>query len=826
MDTTQARWLGLVLLAVLFLATAIYGWRSAPRALINRRFAVQTLVLTGWATGVAGAHSSYAIDIWGRWAFTAACFMPATFLRFAAVFPTEAHTPPRFIRHAIYGSGVVLALAAAITPWIAHSYRIDDSGVLTRTSGPLMPVFVGYYVITAIVIFVVLSMKWRSAQGIPRAQLRLYCAGLLSFCLGGIASNMASPAIVGDSRFGALGPCFVMVFLAFLAHGIMRHRLMNIRLVVHNWLAVSIASLASIAPLLIIASHLEPFNSQAQRDLKRLALLLVAGLLAPPLWIATRRLIEQYIYRDYARFHTEISGASRRLSEVLSPIATAVVVSDTIFSALKPYGVAIYFRDGASGPRLVRIHHEGNASTFDAPRVFPAVLDPSLGTAAVLASPDYVPVETHTAENAALSCLAKHGWAAVFPLTSEGRLLAAVIVGPKRSNAPYYREDIRLLQVLTSQATIAFKNGELYERVLLANEYIHNIVATIQSGIFAVDRERNVRLLNDAAVSLLGLDDIAVESHVALSRLPESVVTVVEKILAGQVRSITADIVVARKGVDCPLMCCAAPLKRAEGEIVGVVASLSDLSILKELEMERARAERLNYFENLAAALAHEIANPIVPIKIMTQLLSTRYDEPNFITDFVRTVGREVSRIETLVQRLNSLSAPVSRRISEMDLRSLLTQVTELIQAAFDERAIQLDVVNVNQALTVAGDASELQELFLNLLTNALEATPRGGSVSVETTRESRDAIVYIRDTGPGIPDEMAGRIFEPFVSSKNRGSGLGLAICHGIVKRHRGDIVAVNTPTGAEFTVRLPLAEGDPQPAELKLGRATEPIT
>jgi signal transduction histidine kinase len=232
----------------------------------------------------------------------------------------------------------------------------------------------------------------------------------------------------------------------------------------------------------------------------------------------------------------------------------------------------------------------------------------------------------------------------------------------------------------------------------------------------------------------------------------------------------------------------------------------------------------LNYFETLAAALAHEIANPIVPIKIMTQLLATRHTEPNFIAEFVRSVGREVSRIETLVQRLNALSAPASRHVYRLDIRVVVIQVTELIQAMYEERGVRLTMELGTTALIVSGEASELQELFLNLLTNALEATSPNGAVEVQATAESGHAIVRVRDSGPGIPDEMATRIFEPFVSSKNRGSGLGLAICDGIVKRHHGKIEAYNAELGAVFTVRLPLGDGKDR-SELSSGLATQPI-
>ena len=108
--------------------------------------------------------------------------------------------------------------------------------------------------------------------------------------------------------------------------------------------------------------------------------------------------------------------------------------------------------------------------------------------------------------------------------------------------------------------------------------------------------------------------------------------------------------------------------------------------------------------------------------------------------------------------------------------------------------------------LVVAGDPNELHELFLNLLTNAAEATPDEGQVLLEARPETRTAWVRVSDSGTGIPASMVEHIFEPFVSSKQRGSGLGLTICSGIVQRHEGTLEADNTGSGAAFTVRIPL--------------------
>jgi signal transduction histidine kinase len=256
-----------------------------------------------------------------------------------------------------------------------------------------------------------------------------------------------------------------------------------------------------------------------------------------------------------------------------------------------------------------------------------------------------------------------------------------------------------------------------------------------------------------------------------------------------------------------PIACSTSLLQTPDGYIVGVVAALGDLSTVKALEVERGRAERLNYFETLAAALAHEIGNPIAPIKLMTQLLPARFHSEVFIHDFTRTVSREISRIEKLVERLRSLSRPAHRERVAVDLRTALRDAIDLAQPVLDEKRINLVTRISARALVICGDPSELQELFLNLLTNAAEATPDAGEIVVEATCESSDALVRVSDSGLGIASDIVDRIFEPFVSSKHRGSGLGLTICSGVIERHRGSIAACNTGTGAMFTVRIPLA-------------------
>ena len=256
------------------------------------------------------------------------------------------------------------------------------------------------------------------------------------------------------------------------------------------------------------------------------------------------------------------------------------------------------------------------------------------------------------------------------------------------------------------------------------------------------------------------------------------------------------------------MICTTSPLRDPRGAILGAVAVFSDLTPLKELEPERQRVERLAYFEVLASSIAHEIKNPVVAIKTFTQLIPRRLHDHAFLENFSRVVSREIERMERLVERFRRLSRPASPTQHRLDVRQPLSEAVEFLKPAFEEKGLTLRVTPTPVACFVLGDEGELESLFINLLMNAHEATPRGGSVELELTASERAVVVEVADSGPGIPPERLRQLFDPFFTTKARGSGLGLTISAGIAARHRAKLRASNRPAGgALFTVEFPAA-------------------
>jgi two-component system sensor histidine kinase AtoS len=256
------------------------------------------------------------------------------------------------------------------------------------------------------------------------------------------------------------------------------------------------------------------------------------------------------------------------------------------------------------------------------------------------------------------------------------------------------------------------------------------------------------------------------------------------------------------------VICTVSPVRDPAGAVVGAVAVVSDLTPLKELEVERRRAEQVAYFQALASGIAHEIKNPLVAIKTFTQLLPRRQGDTRFLEEFGRISNREIDRMQRLVDRLRTLSRPADGPRQPVDVRVPLADALELAQPTLEEKKVALVTALGDEPCVVLGNHAELEQLFLNLVLNAHDATPGGSGVAVEVSRTDTHVAVTVADGGPGIPPELLERVFEPFFTTKARGSGLGLAVSAGIAQAHGARLRAGNRASGgAIFTVEFPVA-------------------
>ncbi len=243
---------------------------------------------------------------------------------------------------------------------------------------------------------------------------------------------------------------------------------------------------------------------------------------------------------------------------------------------------------------------------------------------------------------------------------------------------------------------------------------------------------------------------------------------------------------------------------------IGTVADITKQKLAK-LELERSnqqvqmQAQKLAVAGQIAAGIAHEVRNPLTSVNGFLQLMKTQYPER---TDYFDIIFSEIKRIDFVLSELLVLAKPQSVHFQEVQLHGLLEQVITLLKTNAVLSNIDLKQPFKKQdAGAILADANQMKQLFINLIKNAIEAMPEGGSIYISTEKVMNEWKITIQDEGKGMSEEDIQKIYDPFFSTKTEGTGLGLTICAAILKDHHGRMDVVSElGKGTAFHIYLPV--------------------
>jgi signal transduction histidine kinase len=239
------------------------------------------------------------------------------------------------------------------------------------------------------------------------------------------------------------------------------------------------------------------------------------------------------------------------------------------------------------------------------------------------------------------------------------------------------------------------------------------------------------------------------------------------------------------------------------------------LNRLRQTERDALRAEQLAWVGQMAAGLAHEVRNPLMAIKLLVQATLERRGGGVFKPRDLEVLEEEILRLEQIVSGFLDFARPPRPDPRPVDVLDLAERAAAGVRPRADLQNVRVRVEAAGPTVASA-DPNQVRQVLFNLLFNALDAQPQGGHVTVRVGLDPRPAVapellVTVEDGGPGLPPDLAERVFEPFVSTKESGLGLGLSICRRIAETHGGGLTVAWSDRGAAFTLRLPVVRPSP---------------
>ncbi len=344
---------------------------------------------------------------------------------------------------------------------------------------------------------------------------------------------------------------------------------------------------------------------------------------------------------------------------------------------------------------------------------------------------------------------------------------------------------------LTEELAIA--NGELrrqYQEKEALSERLSSLLDALPAGVVLLDAGALVVAVNPAAMTMFGADMVGRHWGDVVRASLEPTLTVGEWSL-GQGRVSIAESVLPSAG--------------------GKILLIHDVSAAHRMKSELDRSQRLAAMGEMAASLAHQLRTPLAAALLHASNLGLPGMTDETRAKFSEKASTQLRRLERLIQDVLLFARGESIGRDIVPASDLLQEAAQTLDPLMRQNGLEFSVLDACAGTEVVCNRKALFGALINLLENAMQATPRGGKICLSGTRNGECLLLGVRDSGAGIPVASQARIFEPFFTTKGQGTGLGLAIALGVARAHGGSIELFSVPgNGAEFVISLPLGRGE----------------
>ncbi len=338
------------------------------------------------------------------------------------------------------------------------------------------------------------------------------------------------------------------------------------------------------------------------------------------------------------------------------------------------------------------------------------------------------------------------------------------------------------------------------DKVIAIEGYNENILQSVPSGVISFDNELKITKINQSAEKILGINSLDTTGKFCHEVFKDPVKELIQsrKIIERQEISY-----ITPQGRKIWLGLTLSPLKDSNGLPIGQILVFTDLTHLKAIESQIQLRDKLSSLGEISAGIAHELRNPMGVIAGYTKILSKKSDES--LRPIIDAISKEITVMDRIISDFLSFSKPANLAITDINIKLL---IEDCLNASAGERNDISKTLELDNLPLLRGDEVLLRQAFINLIQNAIESMPSGGSLRITGgpvhTHDGEFLDILISDTGHGISEDIRNKIFLPFFTTKEKGTGLGLAIVHKIIISHGGSIIVDPSKSGTTFKIRL----------------------
>jgi len=653
-----------------------------------------------------------------------------------------------------------------------------------------------------------------------KRQLRLIVSGLAFGFLPSLVFYVI-PFILG--RIPSTGEELTVLLQALVplafCYSISRYKLVNIEVFLKK-IATLIISFFVIAFLYFIIITQTTLISEDR--LKVAVIVVIAIILGATLFTPLKKLIQalldRAVYKKSYEHRKTLMFISRELSRERNVQKLAHSLLEAIANALSLRTVALLLADENDPRSFTVLSSRGE----EAPLPARVTLDEPM--AAQLADRDYLSSFSWRGPSvlqASLDRFSRHGFFHFLPLKVEAKIVGCLMMGKKSDGSFLSREDWELMTAISGSTALALENADLYSRETVRamemqrlKDYSDNIIESLTVGVAVIDEGGLVIGWNRVLEDLMGL-----RKEAALRRRLEEVLGPATHAAlfppeTQQDFQLLSEIPLEIPGGGKKVFDIArTPLLDNALRPYGTIIVFEDVTEKISLQQRLLTSEKLASIGLLSAGVAHEINTPLTGISSYIQMLQKKLTDSHY-AQILEKVEAQTDRVARIIKNLLAFARnPSDASFHRVDLKESLEEILSLIDYKLKNMNIRLEL-NLAPVPPIYAQGERLQQVFINIILNALDAMPQGGALGIRLAEADGAAVIRISDTGAGIKPEHLARIFDPFFTTKGigKGTGLGLSISYAIVKEHEGHIqVRSEVGKGSTFTITLPRRQASP---------------